>query len=236
MDLRAAAGRTIAPEVVHRHRSPEAETWVLDAIFTFHSNEPDVTFECKVDPFGYEPCGFEARRVHVAGRLRVGPRGDRGRPAHLLRPRDRLRGQRRQPGHLHLAPARRASRPSPTAPASRPARRRSIRPPAARSPSTTATIDFIANVADATFECSLDLEPFAAVHLAGDLHRPARRRAPAARDRDRLASGVTEAGAGRVRVGDRRGRRRDPARDHDRAGAGRPAAARRSSSSPAPTT
>ena len=38
---------------------PEAETWLLDAIFTFHSNEPDVTFECKVDQFGYEPCGFE---------------------------------------------------------------------------------------------------------------------------------------------------------------------------------
>ena len=28
---------------------PEAETWALESIFTFHSNEPDVTFQCKVD-------------------------------------------------------------------------------------------------------------------------------------------------------------------------------------------
>ncbi|HEV2950751.1 MAG TPA: right-handed parallel beta-helix repeat-containing protein, partial [Actinomycetota bacterium] len=36
------------------------QTWLLDAIFTFHANEPDVTFQCKVDANGYEPCGFEA--------------------------------------------------------------------------------------------------------------------------------------------------------------------------------
>ncbi|SDU18316.1 parallel beta-helix repeat (two copies) [Jiangella alkaliphila] len=36
------------------------QVWLLDAIFTFHANEPDVTFQCKVDANGYEPCGFEA--------------------------------------------------------------------------------------------------------------------------------------------------------------------------------
>ena len=36
-----------------------AETWLPDVLFTFHSNEPDVTFECKVDLWGWEPCGFE---------------------------------------------------------------------------------------------------------------------------------------------------------------------------------
>src|SRR3990170_2911652 len=38
---------------------PPAQSFLLDALFTFHSNEPDVTFECKVDLFPYEPCGFE---------------------------------------------------------------------------------------------------------------------------------------------------------------------------------
>ncbi len=40
--------------------TPGVQTWLLDAIFTFHANEPDVTFQCKVDANGYEPCGFEA--------------------------------------------------------------------------------------------------------------------------------------------------------------------------------
>ena len=39
---------------------PGVQTWLLESIFTFHSNEPDVTFQCKVDANGYEPCGFEA--------------------------------------------------------------------------------------------------------------------------------------------------------------------------------
>jgi parallel beta-helix repeat protein len=38
---------------------PEAASFALDALFTFHSNEPDVTFECKVDLNPWEQCGFE---------------------------------------------------------------------------------------------------------------------------------------------------------------------------------
>ncbi|HEV2951482.1 MAG TPA: right-handed parallel beta-helix repeat-containing protein, partial [Actinomycetota bacterium] len=38
---------------------PPAETFLLDAIFTFHSNEPDVNFQCRVDSNGFQPCGFE---------------------------------------------------------------------------------------------------------------------------------------------------------------------------------
>ena len=30
----------------------------LRALFTFHANEPDVTFECQVDLNGWEECGF----------------------------------------------------------------------------------------------------------------------------------------------------------------------------------
>ena len=57
----------VAPEVildvVPEDSEPGAagvQTWLMDAIFTFHSNEPDVTFQCKVDANGYEPCGFES--------------------------------------------------------------------------------------------------------------------------------------------------------------------------------
>jgi CSLREA domain-containing protein len=38
---------------------PGVQTWLLEAIFTFHANEPDVTFQCKVDANAYEPCGWE---------------------------------------------------------------------------------------------------------------------------------------------------------------------------------
>ncbi|MDZ5622522.1 right-handed parallel beta-helix repeat-containing protein [Nocardioides sp. HM23] len=49
----------VAPEVI-LDVVPETPTFLFDAIFTFHANEPDVTFQCKVDANGYEPCGFEA--------------------------------------------------------------------------------------------------------------------------------------------------------------------------------
>ena len=48
----------VAPQVI-LDVTPPAETFLLDAIFTFHSNEPDVAFQCSVDSNGYEPCGFE---------------------------------------------------------------------------------------------------------------------------------------------------------------------------------
>src|SRR5688500_5719615 len=42
----------VAPETIIDVKPP-AQTWLPAAIFTFHSNEPDVTFECKVDLFPY---------------------------------------------------------------------------------------------------------------------------------------------------------------------------------------
>jgi parallel beta-helix repeat protein len=48
----------VAPEVIIDVKPP-AETHLFDAIFTFHSNEPDVTFQCKVDANAWMPCGFE---------------------------------------------------------------------------------------------------------------------------------------------------------------------------------
>ena len=56
----------MAPEAIIDLKPP-AETWLTDVMFTFHSNEPDVTFECKVDFWPYEPCGFETRRTCQQG-------------------------------------------------------------------------------------------------------------------------------------------------------------------------
>ena len=93
----------VAPEVT-LDVVPDAgrDRTCLDAIFTFHANEPDVTFQCKVDANGYEPCGFESATFMNQGAFEWGLEPRRGRPAHLLRPRDRLRGQRRAPDDLHV--------------------------------------------------------------------------------------------------------------------------------------
>ena len=81
---------------------PPLETWLPEAIFTFHSDEPDVTFQCKVDSNGYEPCGFEGATFMSQGAYEAAGRGDRRRPAHVLRARHRLRGQRRRARDVHL--------------------------------------------------------------------------------------------------------------------------------------
>ena len=51
LDLRSRCRPDDPPEVI-LDIVPPAETWLLDVIFTFHANEPDVTFECKVDLLG----------------------------------------------------------------------------------------------------------------------------------------------------------------------------------------
>ncbi len=102
---------------------------------------------------------LRGRGVHVARRLRVGAGGDRGRRAHVPRARDRLRGQRR--------PRRRCYRWSLLGVATAFLSGPGFTPGTSGEPasggesaSSDATIDFIANVADATYECSLDLAPF----------------------------------------------------------------------------
>jgi CSLREA domain-containing protein len=140
--------------------APDAQTWAFDAIFTFHSNEPDVTFECRVDQFGYEPCGFEGALYMSQGAFEwglteteVGPHtfyvraidfeGNVGTPAtytwQLLGIVTTFTdGPGFTPGETPFDP-----------------------PTGGEVMTTTATLDFIANVGDATYECSLDLEPFA---------------------------------------------------------------------------
>ena len=149
----------VAPEVLI-DVAPDAETWALDAIFTFHSNEPDVTFECKVDLFGYEPCGFEGATYMSQGAFEWGLEetevglhtfsvraidfeGNVGEPATYTW---RLLGV----NTIFTAGPGFTPPETPFEPAT-----------GGEVAETTATIDFEANIADgATFECSLDLEPF----------------------------------------------------------------------------
>lgn len=148
----------IAPEAII-DMTPENPTPMLEALFTFHSNEPDVTFECRVDLFGFQPCGFEGATFMSQGAFvwafvetEVGPHtfyvraidfeGNVGEPATFTWSilgvvTTFTDGPGFTPGETPLDP-----------------------PTGGAVQETTATLDFIANVADATYECSLDLEPF----------------------------------------------------------------------------
>ena len=153
----------VAPQAFIDVKPPE-QSFLLDAIFTFHSNEPDVTFECKVDLFPYEPCGFEmVMNMNRGGfewsfaETEVGPHtfsvraidfeGNVGTPATYT---------------FNLLGVTSVFLPGPN-PAST-----GFTPPenplelatGGETLSTTAVVDFESNMADATFECSLDLEPF----------------------------------------------------------------------------
>lgn len=148
----------VAPQVI-LDVTPDAETWVLDALFTFHSNEPDVTFECRVDAFGYEPCGFEGVNYMSRGAYEwsltetevglhtfyvraIDFEGNVGTPTTFTW---RLLGLLTTftdgpgftPGETPFDP-----------------------PTGGEVASPIATLDFIANMADVTYECSLDLAPF----------------------------------------------------------------------------
>src|SRR5919106_754288 len=148
---------------------PEAASFALDALFTFHSNEPDVTFECKVDLNPWENCGFETvTHMNQGGfewgleETEVGPHtffvratdfeGNVGAPAtHTWRLLGAVTQFLSGPGYTPGTEGEPAT--------------------GGEVQSTEATIEFEANVSDATFECSLDLEPFtpctSPVHYSG---------------------------------------------------------------------
>src|SRR5919106_209888 len=148
---------------------PEAASFALDALFTFHSNEPDVTFECKVDLNPWEQCGFETVTHMSQGgfewgldETQVGPHtfyvratdfeGNVGAPAtHTWRLLGAVTQFLSGPGFTPGTEGEPAT--------------------GGEVQSTEATIAFEANVSDATFECSLDLEPFtpctSPVHYTG---------------------------------------------------------------------
>jgi CSLREA domain-containing protein len=150
---------------------PEPESWALDQIFTFHSDEPDVTFECKVDLWEWEPCGFGSDSVAYMNRggfewsldeTEVGLHtfhvratdfeGNVGTPATY---------DWRLLGVVTLFTDGPGFTPGTEG---EPATGGEVQ-------SSEATIEFESNVADATFECSLDLAPFepctSPVHYTG---------------------------------------------------------------------
>jgi CSLREA domain-containing protein len=150
----------VAPEIT-LDIVPEPETWVFDALFTFHANEPDVTFQCQVDQFGWEPCGFEEPVSFMSMGAFEWSLEETDIGLHTFRVRAidfegnvstpktytwRLLGVRTiitdgpgfTPGETPFEP-----------------------PTGGEVLSSNATFVFESNVADATFECSLDLAPFA---------------------------------------------------------------------------
>jgi parallel beta-helix repeat protein len=138
---------------------PPAETWLPEAIFTYHANEPDVIFECRLDNLIWEICSFEELvnppnagwevaledtqlGLHTFEVRATDFEGNVGDPA---------RYTWRLMGIMTII----TSGPGFTPPET------PFDPPeGGPTLSNDATITFEANVADATFECSLDLEPF----------------------------------------------------------------------------
>jgi parallel beta-helix repeat protein len=140
---------------------PEAVTWIPEAIFTFHSNEPDVTFECKVDQWAYEPCGFEmAKFMQTGGYEAAIDEEEVGPHTFYVRAID-FEGHVGEPATYTWSLLGVVTRFT-AGPGFTPPETPMEQPEGGPTLSADATIDFQANVADATYECSLDLEPFAA--------------------------------------------------------------------------
>ena len=141
---------------------PEAETWAYDALFTFHANEPDVGFECKIDNLPYEPCGF----MEPASYMSMGAfewafeETEAGSHTFSVRATD-FEGNVGEPATYTWSLFGVATVFT-DGPGFVPATGGPAGDPATGGPtqSNDATIKFEANVADATFECSIDLEPF----------------------------------------------------------------------------
>ncbi len=135
---------------------PPLETWVFDATFTFSSNEPDVTYECALDAGAFEACEFafqhefdvtqtglhtfRVRATDFEGNTDQSPAENTWRilgPSTVI-----ISGPAFEPGQ----PGGPGEPPEP--------------PTGGETGDTTATFEFVANVADATYVCSLDLAEF----------------------------------------------------------------------------
>ena len=139
---------------------PPAETWLPETIFTYHADEPDVTFECRIDGLIWEVCSFDELVNGPSAGWEVALEEEQfGLHTFEVRARD-------FEGNVDPTPAAHTWRLLGilTSFTSGPGFTPGETPfdPATGGPtlSNDATITFEANVADATFECSLDLEPF----------------------------------------------------------------------------
>ncbi|PZF81772.1 right-handed parallel beta-helix repeat-containing protein [Jiangella anatolica] len=140
----------VAPDTVINLKPP-AETPLFDALFTFSSNEPDVTYECAIDDAAWEPCFFSVE--HEFDETQVGP--------HTFRVRATDSEGLTDPTPAEYTWVITGVLATITdGPAFEPGQ--GTEPPnGGETEETTATFVFEANVADSTFDCSLDFAPFA---------------------------------------------------------------------------
>jgi CSLREA domain-containing protein len=139
---------------------PPPATPLFEAIFQFQSNEPDVRFECQVDDGPWQACADDPEMVaagffaHVLEfeETEVGPHSFRVRAIDIegnVDPTPAVHGWTIT-GLLTTILSGPAFEPG----------EGGDPPSGGETESRTATFDFAANVAEATFECSLDLGPF----------------------------------------------------------------------------
>ena len=130
--------------------APPANTPLFDAVFTFSSNEPDVTYECQLDSGPWETCElffehefeehevgehtFRVRAIDIEGRVDPTPAVHTWTISGLIT--TILSGPAYEPGE-NGEPAN-----------------------GGETEETTATFDFVANATEAEYECSIDLGPF----------------------------------------------------------------------------
>ena len=194
--------------------APPAETPLFEALFTFTSNEPDVTYECQVDALGWQPCGQEQPPEVIIDysffvaefeEFEVGPHTFRVRAIDIE-------------GNVDPSPATHtwtiAAGPITTiisGPADEPTFEIGEPLTGGQTNETTATFRYASdNAPDSTYECSLDFGPFVPCNTpAGGpdpsvahrhLQQPRHRRAhlPGVRHQPGARRG---AGSRRVRVG-----------------------------------
>ena len=130
------------PETDDRLRPAGPEHAARPATFAFGSDEPDATFQCALDGAASSRACPVPVRVHRPGRRRAHPPGARGRP---------VRQRRRD---------RRRATPGRSTPTRTPPTTTIISGPDATTTLIDASFSFTSEPG-ATFECSLDAEPFA---------------------------------------------------------------------------
>ncbi len=131
--------------------APPAATPLLEALFTFSSNEPNVTFECSLDGAPFTPCAFAAE--YSFEEFEVG--------AHQFRVRAiDFEGNIDPTPAVHNWTILGLLTTVTSGPAYEPPEGPGEPAVGGESTETSATFTFEANIADSTFVCSLDLGPF----------------------------------------------------------------------------
>jgi parallel beta-helix repeat protein len=131
--------------------APPAETPLLEALFTFSSNEPNVTYECSLDGAPFTPCAFAAE--YEFEEFQVG--------AHQFRVRAiDFEGNIDPTPAVHNWTIVGLLTTVTNGPAYEPPEAPGEPAAGGETTETSATFTFEANIADSTFVCSLDLGPF----------------------------------------------------------------------------